>query len=366
MSSADLLQNCFKTARLTLCLLGTLAAVSFGTDSRNKSTSAPGGFSMTDPKVTRQLPLPAQLLAEGSSVITATTIAFTEGPAVDRDGSVYFSDIPNNRIMKLSAEGQLSVFRADSGRTNGNLFDQQGRLVSCEGSEMGPGGRRRIVRGDLKTGQITVLTERYQGARYNSPNDLAIDSRGRIYFTDPCYGDRSSMEMEIEGVYRIDPDSSVTRILAQPAIQRPNGIAISPDDKTLYLVDSNPDPGGNRTIWAFDLQPDGSVSNQRLVYDFAPGRGGDGMRLDVQGNLWIAGGVNWARREGETTLNPTGIYVITSAGKLAGHIPVPEDRISNLAFGGPEKKTLYITAGKSLFKIQTKVSGWSVYPLLHP
>jgi gluconolactonase len=347
-------------------LLVLAGATSCSLDSSEKSISSSGGSSMTDPKIARQLPLPAQLLAEGSTLTTATTIAFTEGPAVDSDESVYFSDIPNNRIMKLSAGGELSVFRADSGRTNGNLFDQQGRLVSCEGSEMGPGGRRRIVRTDLRTGQITVLTERYQGVRYNSPNDLAIDGHGRIYFTDPCYGDRSIMEMEIEGVYRIDPDDSVTRVLAQPAIQRPNGIAISPDDKTLYLVDSNPNPGGNRAIWSFDLQPDGSVSNQRLVYDFAPGRGGDGMRLDVQGNLWIAGGVNWARREGETTVNPTGIYVITPAGKLAGHIPVPEDRISNLAFGGPEKKTLYITAGKSLFKIQTKVSGWSVYPPLHP
>jgi gluconolactonase len=346
-------------------LLVLAGATNCSLDSSEKSISSSGGSLMTDPKIARQLPLPAQLLAEGSTVTTATTIAFTEGPAVDSDESVYFSDIPNNRIMKLSAGGQLSVFRADSGRTNGNLFDQQGRLVSCEGSEMGPGGRRRIVRTDLRTGQITVLTERYQGVRYNSPNDLAIDSHGRIYFTDPCYGDRSIMEMEIEGVYRIDPDGSVTRVLAQPAIQRPNGIAISPDDKTLYLVDSNPNPGGNRAIWSFDLQPDGSVSNQRLVYDFAPGRGGDGMRLDVQGNLWIAGGVNWAQREGETTVNPTGIYIITPAGKLAGHIPVPEDRISNLAFGGPGKKTLYITAGKSLFKIQTKVSGWSVYPPLH-
>ena len=307
-------------------------------------------------------PLPAQFLPEGSSVATATVIAFTEGPAVDADGSVYFSDIWNNRIMKLAGDGSQSVFRADSGRTNGNTFDPLGRLLSCEGAEMGPGGRRRVVRTDLKTGEVTVLTEQYEGVRYNSPNDLVVDGRGRIYFTDPCYGDRSLMEMELEGVYRIDPDGSVTRILRQPDIQRPNGIAISPDDQTLYLVDSNPNLGGNRKIWAFDLSSSGGVSKQRLIYDFAPGRGGDGMRLDLEGNLWIAAGINRPRHQGETIDNVAGVYVVSPAGTLLGCIPVPEDLITNLAFGGPEKKILYVTAGKSLFKIHTKVAGWSVYP----
>ncbi len=309
-------------------------------------------------------PLPQALLEPNAKLASAAVIAFTEGPVVDNDGSVYFSDIINNRIMKLSPDSGVSVFRGDSGRTNGNLFDQKGRLLSCEGSEMGPGGRRRIVRTDLKTGGITVLTERYEGKRYNSPNDLAIDGQGRIYFTDPCYGDRSIMEMDVEGVYRIDPDGSVTRILEQPSIQRPNGIAIGADDKKLYLVDSNPMPGGNRRIWVFDLQPDGKLINQRLVYDFAPGRGGDGIRLDLKGNLWIAGGIGTARREGETTDNPPGVYVITPSGKLLGRIPVPEDLVTNLAFGGPDKKTLYITAGKSLYRIRVNTAGWSVFPPL--
>jgi len=132
----------------------------------------------------------------------------------------------------------------------------------------------------------------------------------------------------------------------------------------LYLVDSNPNPGGNRRIWVFDIQSDGNLGNQRLVYDFAPGRGGDGMRLDVDGNLWIAAGIFLARGPGETTDNPPGVYVITPTGKLLGRIPVPEDLITNLTFAGPEKKTLYITAGKSLYRINTNVSGWSVYPPL--
>ena len=319
--------------------------------SRNPSSTAPA-----------TAPLPQGLVEPDAKVSSATFVAFTEGPAADASGSVYFSDIINNRIMKLSAEGKLSVFRADSGRTNGNIFDREGRLVSCEGSEMGPGGRRRIVRTDMKTGQVTVLTEHYEGKRYNSPNDLAIDGQGRIYFTDPCYGDRSIMEMDIEGVYRIDVNGSVARVLAQPAIQRPNGIAITPDDKLLYLVDSNPNPGGNRKIWAFDLQAAGTLTNQKMIYDFAPGRGGDGMRLDVQGNLWIAAGISMVRREGETTDNPPGVYVITPSGKLLGRIPVPEDLITNLTFAGPDKKTLYITAGKSLYRIKVNVSGWSVFP----
>ena len=173
-------------------------------------------------------PLPAGFVAQDAALTRATVIAFTEGPAYHADGSVYFSDIINNRIMKLAADGTLTVFREDSGRANGNMFDQQGRLVTCESAGMGPGGRRRITRTDLQTGEVTVLTERYEDKRYNAPNDLAIDNRGRIYFTDPCYGDRSIMEMEQEGVYRIDPDGRVTRILEQPAVEQPNGIALSP------------------------------------------------------------------------------------------------------------------------------------------
>ncbi len=308
--------------------------------------------------------LPEGLVDSNSKVASATVIAFTEGPAADADGSVYFSDIVNSRIMKLSSNGQLSVFRSDSGRTNGNLFDREGRLVSCEGAEMGPGGRRRLVRTDMKTGDVTVLTERYEGRRYNSPNDLAIDGQGRIYFTDPRYGDRSDMEMDLEGVYRIDTNGRVTRVLQQPDIQRPNGIAITPDDKKLYLVDSNPGLNGNRRIWSFDVQTDGRLDHQKLVYDFAPGRGGDGMRLDIEGNLWVAAGISTPRGTAETTDNPPGVYVITPEGKLLGRIPVPEDLITNLAFAGSEKKTLYITAGKSLYRIKTNVSGWSVYPPL--
>ncbi len=312
-----------------------------------------------------EAPLPDGFVEAGSHVAPATVIAFTEGPAADAEGNIYFSDIINNRIMRMSANGDLRVWRADSGRANGNTFDRQGRLVSCEGAEFGPGGRRRIVRTDMKTGDITVLTEHYEGKRYNAPNDVVVDTKGRIYFTDPYYTGHPKhvLEMGQEAVYRIDPDGSVTRVVGQPEIQRPNGIAITPDDRTLYLIDSMPAEGGNRKVWAFDLTPDGGLRSQRVVYDFAPGRGGDGMRLDVQGNLWVAAGVNRPRgRPGESMDVPAGVYVISPAGQLLGRIPIPEDTITNLCFAGPEKKTLYVTAGKCLYRIRVNVSGYSLYP----
>ena len=134
-----------------------------------------------------KLPLPADLLPKDAKVGAAATVCFLEGPAVDDQGNLFFSDIAGNRILKMDAKGAVSVFRADSGRTNGNTFDAQGRLISCEGGEQGP-GRRRIVRTDLKTGKIEVLTDKFEGKRYNSPNDACVDRQGNIWFTDPRYG----------------------------------------------------------------------------------------------------------------------------------------------------------------------------------
>ena len=309
-------------------------------------------------------PLPADLLPAEAQVQVAAGVCFLEGPAVDAEGNVYFSDINGSRILKMDAGGAVTTFRADSGRTNGNTFDAQGRLISCEGAENGPGGRRRIVRTDMKTGQMEVLTDRYEGKRYSSPNDVVVDPRGRIWFTDPLYAlDRSTMEHKDEAVYRIDPDGTVKRVITQPQIGRPNGLAVTPDGKTLYVVDSDYSRAdGNRKIWSFAIADDGSVSNQRLVYDFGRGRGGDGMRLDMHGNLWIAAGISKPRTANESADVPTGVYVVSPSGKLLGRIPIGEDVITNLAFGGPERKTLYVTAGKTLFKIQTSVSGYSLYP----
>jgi len=325
------------------------------------STILPAAAQMPDLNAT---PLPTALLAPEAKVSAAAGICFLEGPAVDALGNVFFSDIQGSRILKMDASGTVTTFREDSGRTNGNTFDAQGRLISCEGAENGPGGRRRLVRTDMKTGHVEVLTERYEGKRYNSPNDVVVDPTGRIWFTDPLYApDRSIMEHGHEAVYRIDTNGKVARVITQPAIGRPNGLAVTPDGKTLYVIDSNYiRPDANRKIWAFDILPDGEVTKQRQVFDFGRGRGGDGMRLDTQGNLWVAAGISAPRTANESADVPTGVYVISPEGKLLGRIPIGEDVVTNLAFGGPDKKTLYVTSGKTLFKIQTAVRGYSLYP----
>jgi len=309
--------------------------------------------------------LPDGLVAKDTVAVPTSVICFLEGPAVDADGNVYFSDIAGNRILKRDPKGTVTTFRADSGRTNGNYFDAEGRLISCEGSEQGP-GRRRIVRTDMKTGKSEVLTDKYDGKRYNSPNDCCVDAKGRIWFTDPRYGaDRSDLEMDVEGVYCIDKEGKVKRVLTQKEINRPNGIAVSPDDKTLYVIDSHPKEGGNRKIYGFDLAADGSLAGQRVVYDFGKGRGGDGMRVDMEGNLWVAAGINKPRgNPGESLDVSAGVYVISPRGKMMGRIPIHEDLITNVAFGGKDRKTLYVTAGKTLYSFPVNVSGYAVYPPL--
>lgn len=304
---------------------------------------------------------PPQFDADGVS--PATIVAFTEGPAAAADGTVYFSDIANNRIMRFDSEtGRTSVFRSPSGRANGLLFDVQGRLLACEGNEFGDNdGNRRITRTDLTTGDVEVLTDRFEGGKYNAPNDIAACSNGQIFFTDPCYGDRSPMELDHDSVYRIDVDGAVSRVITQPEIQRPNGIALSPDEKTLYLVDSCPVVGGNRRIWKFDLSPEGDVSNQQVVIDFAPGRGGDGMAVAQNGDLYIAAGISHPRGPHEATTVPPGIWVVTPTGEIKGRLPIPEDVLTNVTFGGDDLRTLFVTAGKTLFSVRVETPGFVVH-----
>lgn len=304
-------------------------------------------------------------LPPGVSLAPAPVIgvAFTEGPACDARGTLYFTDIVNNRILALDAGAKyFRVFRSPSGRANGLLFDVQGRLLACEGNEFGPNdGNRRITRTDLNTGEIEVLTDRYDGKKYNAPNDIAACSNGRLFFTDPCYYDRTTMQLDHDSVYRIDLDGTVTRVITQPQIHRPNGIALSPDERILYLVDSCPIEGGNRKIWAFDLSDDGTPRGQRLVFDFAPGRGGDGMCIDSQGTLYIAAGIAQPRTPFETADVSPGVYAIRPDGKLLGCIPVYEDVITNCTWGGPDLRTLYITAGKTVYQVRVEIPGWVVH-----
>jgi len=294
-------------------------------------------------------------IAAAQELEVATQLSMTEGPTVDREGNVYFTEIMTQRIMKFGKDGILSVYREHSNAANGLLIDPQGRLVACEGapsatarrSGLTVSGKPRITRTDLKTGKMEVLADKFEGKPLVGPNDVTIDGKGRLYFTD----------MDGAAVYRIDAPGKLARILAAPDIQRPNGIQISPEDTTLYLVEANGAEGGARLIRAYDLLPDGTVRNMRVFYNFYPGRSADGMSIDSKGNLYASAGLHRARSTSETLDTQCGVYVISPEGKLLRFIPIPEDFITNNAFGGPDMKTLYVTAGKTLYKIRSDIAG---------
>jgi gluconolactonase len=285
---------------------------------------------------------------EAQDVEVATSIAFTEGPTVDRAGNVYFTDLTSERILLLDTQGRLSTFRERSNRANGLLIDPQGRLVAAEGGSRAAGSPPpRVTRTDITTGSVEVLADSYRGQPLSAPNDVTLDSRGRLYFTD----------LSGSAVYRVDAPGTVARILSAPEIQRPNGIQVSPDDRTLYLIEANQAEGGARLIRAYDLLADGTVRNMRVHYDFYPGRSGDGMSIDVEGNLYVSAGLNAPRGTSETLDTRAGVHVISPEGRLLRHIPIPEDVITNNGFGGPDMRTLYVTAGKTLFRVRTEVAG---------
>jgi gluconolactonase len=285
----------------------------------------------------------------------ATAVTLLEGPAADRDGNVYFTDLMTQRIMKFGADGVLSVYREQSNVANGLVIDPEGRLIAAEGatsatarrSGLALSGIPRVTRTDLKTGKLEILADSYEGKPLSGPNDVTIDGRGRIYFSDFNGG----------AVYRIDAPGTLQRILAAPEIQRPNGIQIAPDDRTLYVIEANGAEGGARMIRAYDLLPDGTARNMRVLYDFYPGRSADGMSVDVQGNLYAAAGMHRTRNTAETLDTACGVYVISPAGRLLEFIPIPEDYITNTAFGGQDMRTLYITAGKTLYKVRREIPG---------
>ena len=296
-------------------------------------------------------PLPAAM----QELEIATSVSMLEGPTVDPAGNVYFTDILMQRIMRLSSDGKFSIFRDNSNVANGLVFDLEGRLVAAEGaasptaerSGMKTGGIPRVTRTDLKTGKIETLAETFDGKPLSGPNDVTIDGKGRLYFTDSSGA----------AVYRIDAPGKLARILVAPDVQRPNGIQISPDDRILYIVEANGAEGGARMIRAYDLQPDGSARNMRVLYNFYPGRSADGISIDSQGNLYAAAGMHRTRGTAETLDTKCGVYVISPTGKLLKFIPVPEDYITNTAFGGPDMKTLYITAGKTLYRTRNDIAG---------
>jgi gluconolactonase len=276
-----------------------------------------------------------------------------EGPAWDSEWGVLTSG--NGNIHRWSNDRMASIYREGAG-TNGLLFDAKGNLLACEPK------LRRVTRTD-RQGNLTVLTDAFQGAKYNTPNDLSVDSKGRIYFSDPRYGEREDMEVldesgkTIEGVYRIDLDGKVQRVIGRE-VERANGVLVTSDDKHLLVADNNNDSlGGARKLWRFDLKKDGSVdkSSAKVLFDWGQGRGPDGVKQDSSGNLYVAGGLNRSNPPAEPDSSVRGgVYVLTIDGELLDFLPVPTDEVTNCAFGGKDRKTLYITGGGTLYSARLK------------
>lgn len=281
---------------------------------------------------------------------------FTEGPAVDAKGNVFFTN--TGEILKWEPGAKkLSTFRKPSNGANGLAFDRQGRLLACEAVD---GKQGRVTRTDMKSGASTVLCDQFNGFPLGGPNDLCVDGNGRIYFT-ARLANTNAATGNVNSAYRIDPDGKVARILAAPEIDMPNGLAVAPDNGTFYLIESDGRVNRARVVRAYDLKSDGSVTNHRVLYTFYPGRGGDGMRVDAAGNLYIAAGLHQARGTSETLDTRPGIHVLTPQGKLVAFVETPEDTLTNCAFGGADGRTLYVTCGRFLLSLPTHTAGSPLY-----
>lgn len=289
-------------------------------------------------------------LTVGSAALDqlATGFRWAEGPVWFSDlGCLLFSDIPNQRIMRWSESapggGGLTVFRQPSNFSNGQTRDRQGRLVTCEH------GTRRVTRTEID-GTISVLADSFQGKRLNSPNDVVVSSDGAIWFTDPTYGILSDYEgyqaapeQPVRGVYRLDPSGQLDRVVDD--FLQPNGLAFSPDEKTLYIADSGAshEAGRPRHIRAFDVAG-GRLSGDRVFATIDKGIP-DGIRVDEKGNLWSSAA--------------DGVHCFAPDGTRLGKILVPET-VANLTFGGPRRNRLYIAATSSLYAVYLAVGGAQV------
>jgi len=270
------------------------------------------------------------ILAPGAKVEKlADGFKFTEGPAPDAQGNVYFTDQPNDRILKWSVEGKLSTFMQPCGRSNGLYVDRQGNLIACADEQ----NQLWSIGPDKK---VTVLVKNYQGKLLNGPNDLWVRPDGGIYFTDPIYKrpywKRGPMEQDGQCVYYLAPDLKTLSRVADD-LKQPNGIIGTPDGKRLYVADI----GAGKT-YVYDIQADGTLAGKTLFCEM----GSDGMTLDAQGNLYLTG---------------KGVTVFDKTGKKIEHIAIDEGWTANACFGGKDRHTLFITAGKGLYAIQMRVKG---------
>jgi len=272
----------------------------------------------------------------------ASGFRWAEGPVYFRDlRCLIFSDIPNNRMMRWNEEdGTVSVFRQPSNYSNGNTRDNEGRLITCEHDT------RRVTRTEYD-GTITVLMDKYQGKPLNSPNDVVVASDGAIWFSDPGYGIAGNYESSAKrafelptNVYRLDPKTGQATVVAGDFF-RPNGLAFSPDEKKLYIIDSGITDGGPSNMRVFDVVDGKSLKNGKIFAEFQPGLT-DGMRVDVAGNVWCSYGWGDPKEDGVRCYAPDG--------DLIGKIHLPET-VANLTFGGPKKNRLFICASTSVYSL---------------
>ncbi|MBM3736115.1 MAG: SMP-30/gluconolactonase/LRE family protein [Acidobacteria bacterium] len=291
----------------------------------------------------------------------------TEGVTSAPDGTVYFSDITFTHASKMQAghimrfdprTRRISVFRSPSGMSNGLKFDAQGRLLAAEGADF---GGRRVTRTDMKTGKAEIIAGTFEGRPFNAPNDITIDAKGRIYFSDPRYLGHEPIDQPVMAVYRIDPDGSIHRVITDAA--KPNGVCVSPDQRTLYLVsndngttgigrlpDTVPVRKGQMALLAYDLAANGSAKFRKMLVDYSPDEGPDGLVADTDGNLYVA--VRRASRPG--------IYVYSPDGKELGYIRT-QGLPTNVGFGrGEEANMLYITEGGNVQRIRLNRRGYQL------
>jgi len=300
-------------------------------------------------------------------------LVLTEGVAVAPDGMVFFSDITFTHFSKGAKQpieaghiwkfdpktGKTAIFRSPSGMSNGLKFDVDGNLLAAEGADY---GGRRVTRTDMKTGKSYVVAGLYDGKQFNAPNDITIDEKGRIYFSDPRYLGHEPIDQPVMAVYRIDTDGTIHRIITDAG--KPNGVAVSPDQKTLYVVSNDngttgigrldekePTKKGAMTLMAYDLAPDGTAKFRKTLVDYAPQDGPDGLVCDKAGNLYVA----------VRDVTKPGVYVYSPEGKELGYIKT--ELPTNVGFGrGDSANALYITAGKSLYRIKLNAEGYHLPP----
>lgn len=270
------------------------------------------------------------IIAEGAELKEVSKqFSFTEGPAVNKRGDVYFTDQPNNKIWKYTTDGELSVFMENAGRSNGTYFDSEGNLITCA-------DEKNELWSISPNGKVSVLLSKFQGKRLNGPNDLWIDGKGGIYFTDPYYQRKwwAHTTAEIPGmkVFYLAKDAKEA-VIVDDNLVRPNGIIGTPDGKHLYVADIE----DNKT-YKYDINKDGSLTNRQLFANL----GSDGMTIDNQGNVYLTG-------DGVTVFSPKGVKI--------GNIPVPAPWTANICFGGRDRDVLFITASRGIYTLQMNVKG---------